>query len=601
VKAAASEGLAKWRLPALAIVALAGVLAVAFSKCDRGSSPNQSAAVVEGLVAAPEGLLCDLYVAAPNASWTKLQRGIGGAVGILPATLPGLVVALLDLDVALSNELDGTSPMYGAVAGDPADPGLAIAMKLVDARRARGLLAERGGDTARYTAKEAPGGMTLLLPSANRAGASGSETDRQFAFALAITKNGYLLVSRRSDDLGRLGPYVTRTIPARPAPQTSVALDVPRSALQTQLKPRLEAFWKDGKSFLLGEDKRMRAERGRAPDFGDPAAIVAALDSILARRVAIMGDLEHIRVAVDITDDAAIATATLTPVSDPANQARKWVDGLKLGDASAVLGLPATSALALSTRDGEAERAEQAKAFEQAVASSLGSRLKDPERLHDVVDSATKARDEVVALAFAHDDPSGLVVRAPVRDVEAANRAIRGAFDLARAEPFKDLLHVKNVTSASEELPGLGKVDLLTMSRIVMCPPGQSEGLSRPPTRDAGAPAAATKSSDVGVAWVVDQKTIALAAGSEPLVTLKLGTKDRKLGDEPALKRFVTSLSSDASTVLIVQPLRLDPKRANLPAAPIGIALGRKDGSAFVRFDVSDGLLREAARWQMGF
>ena len=38
-------------------------------------------------------------------------------------------------------------------------------------------------------------------------------------------------------------------------------------------EPKLDALWKDGKSFLLTQDERMRSERGRAPDFGDPAAI----------------------------------------------------------------------------------------------------------------------------------------------------------------------------------------------------------------------------------------------------------------------------------------------------------------------------------------
>ena len=32
-------------------------------------------------VPAPDDLLCDLYVAAPNSSWAKLQHGVGGAVG----------------------------------------------------------------------------------------------------------------------------------------------------------------------------------------------------------------------------------------------------------------------------------------------------------------------------------------------------------------------------------------------------------------------------------------------------------------------------------------------------------------------------------------
>ncbi|MCW5834373.1 MAG: hypothetical protein KIS78_18380, partial [Labilithrix sp.] len=67
------------------------------------------------------------------------------------------------------------------------------------------------------------------------------------------------------------------------------------------------------------------------------------------------------------------------------------------------------------------------------------------------------------------------------------------------------------------------------------------------------------------------------------------------------LARFTAAVGSDASTVIVAQPLRLDPRRANLPTAPLGIAVGRRGRDAFVRVDVSDALLREAARWQMGF
>lgn len=579
-------GLATWKVhAALAIAALAAVVAVTVGRCDgRTPDADRKESTPESSVPPPEGLLGDFSIGTPNATWTKLQRGIGGAVGILPTTLPGVVVALLDLDLALSNELDGTAPIFGALASGGAQPSLAIAMHLVDSRRARGLFAD--GDTARYVAKDVPG-MTLLLPNRGAPGGDGR-------FAMAITKNGFLLVARTTDELSRLGPYVTRTLPARPLPPSSGEVDVPRSALSSQLKPALEALWTNAKSFLLAEDQRMRNERGRAPDLGDPAAIVAALDSVVARPVAIVGGLEHVKVAIDVTDDAVTATATLTPTNEAPNEARKWIDAMKVGDPLGVLALPAASMLALSTRDSETERVEQANRIEQALSSSLGPRLKEPGKLHDVVESATKARDELVAVAFSLDDPSGLLIHAPVRDEAAANRAVRGAFDLARVEPFKELLHAREVTSTTTELPGLGKIDVMTLERAGARPSGPSR-------RDAGA-GPASKSSDVGIAWSVDQKSIALAAGTEPLVTLKIGAKpERRLADEPALKRFVTAVGNDASTVLVVQPLRLDPKRAHLPAAPLGIALGRKEGAAVVRIDVPDALLREAARWQMGF
>ena len=586
----------RWHVDA-AGAALAVATVVALGNWSGGPQPADAGVAVEPPVRAPDDLLADIYVASPNSSWTRLQRGVGGAVGILPATLPGVLVALTDLDVSLASELDGTAPMFGAVAGDPASPGIALALKLVDARRARGLLAD--GDTSRFTSKNVEG-MTVLVPNAAASSRSAPADQR---FEIAITQNGYLLVTRSAADLTRLGPYVTRTLPARPLPTESAAVvEIPKSALKTMLEPKLDSLWKDGKSFLLTQDERMRAERGRAPDFGDPAAIVAALEGMLGRRVAVVGDLEKVRLAVDITEDATVFTATLSPGAD--GPSRRWVDAMKVGDASPVLALPAVSALAVSMRDGEVERAEQSKELEKAIATSLGPRLEDPSKLHEVIEAMTSARDEAVAFALAVDEPTGLLVRAPVRDAGAADKAIRGVFDMTKRKPFKELLRVREVSSSTEELPGLGKVASLM---VVREPKDSRHGAGTAPRRPAGdgggpGPAAAKTSPPSGVAWSTDQGVLALGAGAEPLVTLKMGARpDRKLADDPALKRFTSAIGADASTIVVAQPLRLDPKRANLPTAPLGIAIGRKGGDAFVRIDIAAGLLREAARWQMGF
>jgi hypothetical protein len=581
----------KWHVGLAAAAAIAGGVALTRGGGDRASEAD-AGVVVEPPVPAPDGLLCDLYVAAPNAVWTKLQRGVGGAAGILPATLPGVLILLADLEVTLANELDGTAPMYGAAAGDPADFGLVLAMKLVDPRRARSMLVG-DGDAGRFVARE-EAGMTVLVPMSSRS------TDRRFE--VAITKNGYLLLGRRSADLQRLGPYVTRTLPSRTLPAEAAVLEVPRSALQALLKPRLEGAWKEGRSFLLAQDERMRLERGRAPDFADPAAIVAALDAMLARRIAIVGDLERVRIALDVAEDAAVLTATLAPTSDPASEAKKWIDTMKVGDASPLLELPAVSTLALSTRDSEAERAEQASALEKAVASSLGPRLKEPEKLREVFDAITKSRDEAIALAVGLEEPAGLFLRARVRDGDAANKAIRGGFELAKIAPFKEMLRAKNVTSSREELPGLGTADVLTLLRD---PPMDH----KPPpvlfrsAQDAGPPrASGAPIGSLGVAWLISEGKLSLGAGAEPAVTLKIGARtDKKLADEPSLARFLSAIGNDASTIVVGQPLRLDPKRASLPTSPLAIAVGKKGGDAFVRVEVSAGLLREAARWHMGF
>jgi hypothetical protein len=552
---------------------------LAYRQCEKGEHPGTDAGIVEQGPAAkvPSDLIAEVYVSSPNATWTKLQRGIGGALGILPMTAPGVIVALSDLDVMLSGELDGTSPIHAALSGDPADPEWAIAMKLVDGRRARGLLID--GDTARFGAKEEPG-MTLLVP---KRVASPGEQERQ----VAITTNGWLLVTRDAKGLGPLGTWVTRGLTAQPPPTlTSAAvIDVPRAALTSTLTPKLKELWGSAKEYLTDEDRRMRAERGRAPDFGEPAAILAALDGFVNRRIAIVGDFEKVRITLEVTDDAISAHAVLTAAKageKGENAARVWIDAMSVGDTQALLQLPSTAPAALSMRDAEPTRKEQAESLKTTLASVLGPRLKDPAPLHKVIDAATKARGDVITVAIGMDDPSGNFVRLPIRDAEAATSAATAAVELAKSEPFKDLLRAQSVTTKQEEISGEGNASVAMVTHV------------KP---DAGPP-----KRDSGVAWLLydNQHQLLAGVGTEPAATLRAGLKDKKLADLAVLKHFLDAIGNDASTVLIAQPLKMDARRSALPGVPAGLAIGKKDDAAFVHLEVPDVLLRELSRRQLG-
>ena len=518
----------------------------------------------------PDDLLGEVYVSSPNSTWTKLQRGIGGALGILPMTLPGVVVALSDLDVQLAGELDGTSPIHAALSGDPTDPEWAIAMKLVDGRRARGALIE--GDTSRFDGKSAPG-MTILVPK--RAASPGEE-----AHATAITSNGWFLVARDARALPGLGTYVSRGLTAKPPPTltSSVIIDVPHAALSGALAPKLKKLWGDAKDHLAREDQRMRAERGRPPDFGDPAAIIAALDGLVTRRIDILGDFDKSRISIDVIDDAVSLQAQLTPPAK--GPAREWLDAMKTGDTAPVLALPSSAALALSVRDDDAARTAQAESLKSSLASVLGARLKDPAPLHAVIDAATKARGEVATLAVILDEPGGTLLRLPTRDAEAARTAATSAVELIKAEPFKDMFRAQATTFAREEVSGAG-----TLQTTMLQYPKPDAGPPRRPS---------------GVSWVMVDKEAWAAFGAEPNVTLRAAFhSDKKLTDVP-LKRFLDAIGNDASTIILAQPLKLEPKRSSLPALPAGLAIGKKEGDGFVRIDVPDALLREVARRQLG-
>jgi hypothetical protein len=266
--------------------------------------------------------------------------------------------------------------------------------------------------------------------------------------------------------------------------------------------------------------------------------------------------------------------------------------------------MPNGSALAFSVRDRDEDRAAQAADIERSVTQSLGARLAEPDakRVHALVDDFAKARGETLGASLVWDEPHAWYVRSTVKDGDAAERAMKTAFELARASPFKEMLRAKDVAVAHEDVAGLGKAAVATMTRephdagALPVPPLHLLGGSAP---DGGAP---SKKKDVlAVAWIVEGGGLDLASGDDPLLALRGSVKpDRKLGDEPGITSAVASLGADASTIVIAQPLRFDPRRANLPTAPIVLGVGKREKAGFVRLDVADGLLREAARFLMG-
>src|SRR3954464_3303657 len=92
-------------------------LSLSIAACEKCGKPDEKLVdAAEPPVPAPDGLLADVYVSTPNSSWGKLQRGIGGAVGILPPGIGGMVCTACGIDFTFADEIDGTSPAYAVIA-----------------------------------------------------------------------------------------------------------------------------------------------------------------------------------------------------------------------------------------------------------------------------------------------------------------------------------------------------------------------------------------------------------------------------------------------------------------------------------------------------
>ncbi|WP_394827011.1 hypothetical protein [Pendulispora albinea] len=596
-------------------MALAGGLG-----CKKSDATPDAGQVAEPPVPAPEGLLAEAVVVDPNGSWGKVQRGTGGALSLMPMTLGGLVTSLASLDPALGPEIDGTGPAFGALAAGPSGMesiGYAIAVHLLDERRTRGTLFE--GPNARYAGRDAAG-LTLLVP---KAGAP-------LPVAIALARGGFLVLARNEADLARLGPYVARTLPARPLPTGSIVIDVPRSAFTGPLAPYLASLWSSFRAEMEQKDARMReAHGGKAPDFGDPRAIVEMSDAFVKSKMGILGDLSRARIVIDAIDEGIRVVATLVPVAGDGPAARA-VRAMRVGDAAPLLDVPKASSMALLLRSDAEERKETAHDAAQAVIKALGERIDADgrEKLERALGDWAKGRGDDVSGAWLGGERGGLLVRAPVADAESAARGLRGLVGLGEKTAFKGpletFLHVQKTTSSQVDVPGLGKVDLVLLTR------GEAKDAksvkdakdakdakdpkalsARVPPGGAGRGALAGP-AQAGVAWAIGSSApdaaapapIQVALAEDPIALLRDVTENPgKAGQDADVAAAVKRLGSKVTLALVMRRTAIEPARSGGGLALV-VGWGREanDGSdARAYLEASHALVREGIRRLGGF
>ncbi len=564
--------------PSLAPLALALVLAPALAGCGSCGKPDAppgdlaTTAVVEEKVAAPEDLLADGVAISPNTTWSRIQRGVGGALGLMPQTMGSVMCSLAGIDLALGGEIDGASPAYFAVAGDVDAPSWVLVAKLVELRKARGVLLE--SETAKYTGRE-EGSMTVLVPRGAGAGAPSG-------LGVAVTRSGYLVVGSDAAALQKLGPYATRNLPREAPPKAAVHADVKPKALSGKLRPLLERRWQALMLDLLAEDGKMRAAHaGRPPDFAEPKAIVAVADGLVQRRLAAFGAIDKLRLDLEATDEDVHLAIEVEGGATPGG-----LSPMTVGSTSPLLEVPKDAIAALLTRSQPDERAADAKEIEAALTSALGPRLPEAEgkKLRAAIDGFARGRGDALTLVALGGErkAKGLVLRTPVstQDAELARRSVSDAADLLRAPVFKDPLRLKSVSRSSGEAKGVGKCDVLEVL---------IEGKGKLPD------------TKVGLAWESEGGTLCAALGDAPLeLVARVSHPEQKLSDEKTLAAYVDALGKEASFVLLAQPFLVDQSKP-VPTAPAVLAWGTRGANArWVRVDVSDRVLRELMKKQLG-
>lgn len=552
------------------ILAIAAALALvpACGSCGKPSSAGlgvEASVVAAPPVPAPDGVIARAWLRAPDALWARLQSGVSGAAGLLPADVGSLLCAATGLDAAVGPLVDGKAGAYVVVAdaagGSGGGVAWAAALPLKDGVKvASTLLPPEAPDAPapRYTSRDEQG-MRVL-----------TRTGHPMPVSLALAQS-WLVVAGSDADLARLGPYAWRTMPTLPAPAgtSSVVAVLAHEALAS----RAAAQWDQAREWLAARDREEReAHGGRAPDFGDPQAILDAADVVVKRRVALLSGARSATLEIEAGDDDVRADLHLDTDAEGGTGSTVPGDARPLGE------LPADAVLAVMVRDGAVARADDARDLEAAVTRALGSRAHADDRraVAAAVDAWAASRGDWLTAALSWAPARTVTLRSPGGD--GAARALRGLVELAGrpvfAAPLHDAFGTAAPTFATARVDGL---------------PGASLAMFG-------------GKSPLGLAWGVRGDQLLAVVGQPADQRLAAQLTAARLADDPRVSKLLTALGSDASLVLLAEPLRLDPSRAASAAArsPALLAWGRRDGQGWLRVDVGDDLLREVVRLQAG-
>ncbi|APR85741.1 Hypothetical protein A7982_11090 [Minicystis rosea] len=542
-------------------------------------------------VPAPAGLLAELCVPQPAATWTKLRSGVGGPAVFLPQGFGAVVTTLAGLPITMAAEIDENVPVVGAVLRQgkaPAQVTLAVHVKAGD----RFIDQLTRGESARLDATvDNASRVTLLTDKIN------PESAR---VALGVLGN-YLLIAQKPADLTALGPYVVRTLPTRPAPKEEIVLELPEAALAG---PALDYA---------------RELRGRSSE--SATAALVPIGGMLDTLIGLLGDAQAARVAFNLDASVIHGRATITP-KPGGGAGSKLVADLSVGDTKPLLDLPEGTSVGILWRESAAARGESAPKQADALAKLLGKDVTQEDR--DAVLAALRGEAEArgdwqaIGVAFNGTGPTALV-RAPVSDADKMKKALKQLVDLSALPSFKKALSSLSLKlsvekAVVENLAGdvtrvrLARVDDKDDKKGAVAEKGNAKGKddkgkdAKGKDDKAIAPPPGVPNA-IDLLYLVNGDGLFASAGFDPkdsLRSLARGPSPQSLGSNASVASALAGIG-DASFVLVADLLRISAMTTGAAApgapTPIVIAAGRTAAPAELwgRVDAPFAVLQQLA------
>jgi hypothetical protein len=513
--------------------------AIAIAGCkDAPSTARDAGDAAPVSIATPDGLVLKVALRDPDAMWGRLQHGAGGAFALLPPQVGAIAAAVLGPDASFAADADGHATSYAAVAVRP---------------------------------NEAPLGWALAMPMGGTLIASGDAG----AAGVWAREPGWLVVASDGGALASIGPYVTHRLPldtslASAAPLSAV---MPAAAIDGVLAPAASDRWGGARAWLRDRARTEReAHGGRAPDFGDPEAIVAVIDGVVEGAIARLAHTGDVRIEGDAADaDLTFDVTTQTPDAHAGGDAgEESADGAaptpgESGDARPLASVADGASFAVFVRAGLDARLARAHDLAGDLIQVL--RVEDDASRTSIgaaFEGWARTQGDWVTLALPSDRGDAVVVRTPSASAPASRRAVHDVLALARLPPLRRLLRAW--------------LDLRPPAFQATAAEGEATFAAGPGGRPAS------------VAWRVADGELAVGAGTDAGAAFAPSPPQ---GHDAGV---LASLPDGVAFALVARPLRLGRMGALAPPAPVIVAAGQHGSTAWVRVDLADAILSEGVR-----
>jgi hypothetical protein len=429
-----------------------------------------AAAAAPAPAPAPAELLLEGELQNPGVEWPRLRGLLGGRARLLPSTFQIAVTTLMGASPLTAGLIDDAAPVVlAAVDGGAAGVGIVAGVHVASGRELVVALSH-GTDAAFSSLLDAEHGLIVLRPRVP----TGMGT-------LGIIGDELLLASA-PEHLRLAGAYVARTLASKPHGSAGLSLTFPRASLSGPLSALARARFDELRQSLQVADVTSRARhRGRAPDFGEPSAVIAAFSALFDHLLAVLGSASEVRVTASLVESAPELRVELVP--GPSGAARELVLGLETGDLAPLLTLPAWTELAVIARGvGGGKEASPVRA--DRLAAILGDRLapQDRARIEGWVGDLDRGLGSPFAIGlYADAGAYGAYATGAHGDGLALRRATAALAELVRipalAAPLGELLGKIDVKRTDSQVAGIGG---MTRLRVAVTPPAPRAAPSSP-------------------------------------------------------------------------------------------------------------------------